>query len=65
MKTLRNFGAAFLGTVVYAALSFIIDKILGREHDLLHYLIGSLIFFIVMTAVIFYKERKSKKINQN
>ncbi|HAS90839.1 MAG TPA: hypothetical protein DCS12_00800 [Clostridiales bacterium] len=65
MKTLRIFGLAFLGSILYSAISLIIDKIIGREHDLLYYLIGSLIFFIVMSALQFYKERKRKKINQD
>ncbi|MCK9300720.1 MAG: hypothetical protein M0P23_05000 [Bacteroidales bacterium] len=64
MKTLRKFGSAFLGAVVYLASDVIIQKVIGREHDLLHYLIGTLLFFIIMTVFLFIKDGKAKKSDQ-
>ena len=64
MKTLRKFGSAFLGAVVYLASDVIIQKVIGREHDLLHYLIGTLLFFIIMTVFLFIKDEKAKKSDQ-
>ncbi len=69
MKTkvvLRTLGAAFLGAVGYAILSFFFDRIRGENIGLLRYSIQGLVFFVAMSIFFFlYRKKKNKKANKD
>lgn len=58
---LRLLVSNFLGTLLYVAIRFFLDNINGKKREISDYVIMALVFFVIMTTVLFIVNKRNKK----